>query len=75
MLDWRRLNVAFTRAKCKLVVIGSRATLLQSPICARFLGICQTSGWEIALPRNGHLAFGDPAARRATSQGSALGVR
>ena len=26
--DWRRVNVAFTRAKCKLIVIGSRGTLL-----------------------------------------------
>ncbi|KAI9307426.1 AAA domain-containing protein, partial [Cunninghamella echinulata] len=25
--DWRRLNVAFTRAKCKLIVFGSLTTL------------------------------------------------
>ena len=25
--DWRRINVAFTRAKTKLLVIGSRETL------------------------------------------------
>ncbi|KAG0168654.1 Tripartite DNA replication factor [Apophysomyces sp. BC1015] len=30
--DWRRLNVAFTRAKCKLVVFGSVSTLEMVPI-------------------------------------------
>jgi len=27
--DWRRINVAFTRAKTKLLVVGSRSTLLR----------------------------------------------
>jgi DNA replication ATP-dependent helicase Dna2 len=65
LLDWRRLNVAFTRAKCKLVVIGSRATLSQSPVCQKFLLLCDEQGWVEKLPPNGHCMFGDPGCRKA----------
>ncbi|KAG0341927.1 Tripartite DNA replication factor, partial [Podila humilis] len=37
--DWRRINVAFTRAKKKLVVFGSRTTLQGSPIFEKFLDL------------------------------------
>jgi len=61
--DWRRINVAFTRAKSKLVVIGSRATLRQSGMCAKFVHVCASKGWICTLPPNGHVMFGDPARR------------
>eukprot|EP00127_Corallochytrium_limacisporum_P003094 Clim_evm23s146 gene=Clim_evmTU23s146 len=35
--DWRRVNVAFTRAKCKLIAIGNSRIIRQSPILDAFL--------------------------------------
>jgi len=48
--DWRRLNVAFSRAKRKLVVVGSRSTLRHSPLLASFLEIVDRRGWCLELP-------------------------
>lgn len=48
--DWRRLNVAFTRAKCKLIVIGSGSTLRASPICSSFLDLVVKQHWVYDLP-------------------------
>jgi superfamily I DNA and/or RNA helicase len=47
----RRMNVAMTRAKKRLVVIGDSATLSQSPFYAEFIEYAQTQGeyrsaWE-----------------------------
>jgi hypothetical protein len=43
--DWRRSNVAFTRARHKLVIIGSRQTLAQCVLCApiRCCPFCATA--------------------------------
>ncbi|KAI1307389.1 Tripartite DNA replication factor [Mortierella claussenii] len=43
--DWRRINVAFTRAKKKLVVVGSRGTLQGSPVFERFLRLMEKQDW------------------------------
>lgn len=48
--DWRRINVAFTRAKAKLVVVGSRSTLGADPLLARFLALMDASAWAVDLP-------------------------
>lgn len=47
--DWRRINVAFTRAKRKLVVFGSRHTLQGSPIFSRFLELMEQQNWIMSL--------------------------
>jgi ATP-dependent exoDNAse (exonuclease V) beta subunit len=40
--DWRRVNVAVTRAKHKLVLVGSRTTLKGgSAICAALMGVLE----------------------------------
>ncbi|RFU35334.1 hypothetical protein B7463_g965, partial [Scytalidium lignicola] len=53
--DWRRINVAFTRAKTKLLVIGSKETLLgnghSEEMVAKFVRLMEEKGWVYALPR------------------------
>ncbi|KAJ3234104.1 Tripartite DNA replication factor [Chytriomyces hyalinus] len=53
--DWRRLNVAFTRAKQKLIIFGSRSTLSGTLAFSDFLGIMNEQQWVSQLPKNAHL--------------------
>lgn len=49
--DWRRVNVALTRARSKLVLIGSRKTLLQGGhVLKGMVDICAQEGWLRDLP-------------------------
>lgn len=51
--DWRRINVAFTRAKTKLLVVGSKSTLKGSgceEMLARFIGLMEQRCWIYDLP-------------------------
>jgi DNA replication ATP-dependent helicase Dna2 len=48
--DWRRVNVAITRARSKLVLIGSKKTLLQGgEVLKGLVKICQERGWVFDL--------------------------
>jgi DNA replication ATP-dependent helicase Dna2 len=55
--DWRRINVAFTRARTKLLVIGSRETLKgnngsgSEEMVAKFVGFMEEKGWIYDLPK------------------------
>lgn len=49
--DWRRVNVAFTRARTKLLVLGSRETLGGNALLRDFLELVEGSGWRYDLPR------------------------
>lgn len=59
--DWRRINVAFTRAKTKLLVVGSKSTLKGSgceEMLARFIGLMEARDWIYDLRRDaleGHI--------------------
>lgn len=50
--DWRRVNVAVTRARSKLLIIGSRSTLAGSgvPILQGLTAIMDDKGWVLNLP-------------------------
>jgi DNA replication ATP-dependent helicase Dna2 len=54
--DWRRINVAFTRAKTKLLVIGSMSTLKGSGktgkenMLSRFVTLMEERDWIYNLP-------------------------
>lgn len=50
--DWRRVNVAVTRARSKLLIIGSKSTLAGSgvPILQGLTTIMRDKGWVLDLP-------------------------
>ena len=50
--DWRRINVAFTRAKTKLLVVGSQRTLGANPeeMVGRFVDLMRKRRWVEDLP-------------------------
>ena len=49
--DWRRVNVAFTRARTKLLVLGSRETLVGNELLKDFLELMDQRGWRYDLPK------------------------
>lgn len=53
--DWRRINVAFTRAKTKLLVVGSMSTLKGSGkenMLSQFISLMETRDWIYHLPQD-----------------------
>ncbi len=49
LADWQRLNVAVTRAKHKLLLVGSATTLASVPLLARMLELLRGRGWLVRL--------------------------
>ncbi|KAI9674760.1 MAG: Tripartite DNA replication factor [Caeruleum heppii] len=49
--DWRRINVAFTRARSKLLMVGSRSTLESNPLLRTFLELMEKRGWIYEVPK------------------------
>ena len=48
--DWRRVNVALTRARTKLLVLGSKSTLVGNGLLRDFVALMQGKGWWYDLP-------------------------
>ncbi|KAJ5972198.1 Dna2/Cas4 domain of unknown function DUF83 [Penicillium vulpinum] len=49
--DWRRVNVAFTRAQTKLLVVGSRSTLHDgNELLCKYVRLVESKGWVYNLP-------------------------
>lgn len=52
MKDWRRINVAVTRARSKLIVFGSKSTLLMAESSHGFVALSSEKGWTFDLNKN-----------------------
>ncbi|KAL7276348.1 DNA replication endonuclease-helicase Dna2 [Rhizina undulata] len=52
--DWRRINVAFTRARTKLLILGSKSTLQCNDLLAKFIDLMDRNNWIYDLPSNAH---------------------
>lgn len=49
--DWRRVNVAFTRARTKLLVVGSRSTLHDgNDLLCKYVRLVEGKSWVYNLP-------------------------
>jgi DNA replication ATP-dependent helicase Dna2 len=53
------MNVAFTRARAKLVIFGSRKTLARTPLLESFFELMEGEDWIIQLPRGAHEAHAE----------------
>ena len=77
--DWRRINVAFTRAKSKLLVVGSKETLKGNgpnpngveEMVARFVKLMEEKQWVFDVPRG---ALEDHLFEQVGTQASVNGV-
>jgi DNA replication ATP-dependent helicase Dna2 len=49
--DWRRVNVAFTRAKTKLIIFGSKSTIRETKPLDEFVKLVEMKGWVYQFPR------------------------
>ncbi|KAL8748361.1 MAG: hypothetical protein Q9184_007361 [Pyrenodesmia sp. 2 TL-2023] len=68
--DWRRVNVALTRARTKLLILGSKSTLKGNGLLERFVELMHDRGWIYDLPRGameGHV-FDDGATQSLTAR-------
>lgn len=68
--DWRRVNVALTRARTKLLILGSKSTLKGNELLDRFVKLMDKNGWTYNLPRGaleGHV-FDDGATPSLTAK-------
>jgi DNA replication ATP-dependent helicase Dna2 len=62
--DWRRVNVAFTRAKSKLVIFGSRSTIRETNPLDEFVKLVEAKQWVYRIPQ-------ETALRRSPRKASA----
>lgn len=64
MKDWRRLNVSFTRARSKLIIIGSRKTLQGNDLLKKFFDIMDEKKWVLTLEKEAHCIHGPLSSKK-----------
>ena len=73
------MNVSFTRARSKLIIIGSRGTLRGADILAGFFELVEGRGWIMRLPEGAHLLHPSTSllfgAKATTSPGKTTPVK
>ena len=70
--DWRRINVALTRARTKLLILGSKSTLMGNGLLKSLVMLMESRGWCYDLPAGAcesHLW--EELATQTSSKGSA----
>lgn len=75
--DWRRVNVAFTRARTKLLVVGSAQTIRGNELLEKFVALMKGKDWIYDLPKGaleGHL-WDQPDALGLPGKGEGVGKR
>ena len=73
--DWRRVNVALTRARTKLLVLGSKKTLEGNDLLKDFVKLMDDKGWRYDLrlgALEGHV-FDNSATQMSGTGSSGLG--
>lgn len=65
------MNVAFTRARSKLIIVGSRTTLMGTPLLASFFDLMQERDWILKLPPDAHLLHASAPSGTPTKRGRA----
>jgi DNA replication ATP-dependent helicase Dna2 len=58
--DWRRVNVAFTRAKSKLIIFGSKSTIRDTKPLDEFVRLVEAKGWVYQIPREAGVVRNSP---------------
>ena len=72
--DWRRVNVALTRARSKLVVLGSRRTLRNNELLERFLALVDRQGWSMDLSKDADTCHSFNFSSQAASEVSSRSI-
>jgi DNA replication ATP-dependent helicase Dna2 len=57
LADWRRINVAVTRARVKLILIGSAATASSSPALGSLVLLARHGDWLLELPEHANRMY------------------
>ncbi|KAJ1959819.1 DNA replication endonuclease-helicase Dna2, partial [Dipsacomyces acuminosporus] len=72
--DWHRINVAITRARYKLIMVGSKSTLSRSPLLAGMLQAISRDGGLIRIPANTVLPVTTAYSRSIARKNSGTGT-
>lgn len=78
--DRRRINVCLTRAKSKLIIVGSRSTVASAPVMQELLDVMHDRDWIYKLPAQALGSTVEPppestASKPARRGGGALALR